>query len=78
MWREVGSLGIECHADVAGSVVFHDIQQGVGEPVNGRSINSLAGDDRVAEKGKVGAVDECHTVEEKKLMHYGESLRCSV
>ena len=52
-------------------MVFHDVEQVIGKAVNGGCIDPFAGDDRVTEKGKVGTVDECHTVEEKELMHYG-------
>jgi hypothetical protein len=51
---------------MSGFFPLDDGEESVGEPIDGGGVDSLGIRDGIADKGKMGPVDESHAVEEEK------------
>ena len=50
---------------VSWPLVLEDVQEGIGKPQHGGGIYPLGSDDRAADKGKMSAINQRHTIKEK-------------
>lgn len=70
-----GGGGVEDDGEVGGGLVGEDVEESVGEAVEGGGVDAVAGEDGIANEGEVGAVSERHAVEEEKpICHDGRMV----
>ncbi len=66
-----GGGGVPGDREVGGFLVLDDGEEGVGEAEEGGGVHALGIHDGIADEGKVGAVDEGHSVEEEEAVGLG-------
>ena len=66
-----GGGGVPGDGEVGGLLVLDDGEESVGEAEEGGCVDALRVHDGVADEGKVGAVDEGHSVEEEQAVRLG-------